>query len=65
MTSDPVIGSPCVAACALTEDDICIGCYRTTEEIQQWRYLPNAEKVAVLKLCRERSLKYLNADLGC
>jgi len=64
LTSDPVIGSPCVAVCALTEDDICVGCYRSTEEIQQWRFLPNAEKVSVLKLCAERRLSYRNADLG-
>ncbi|MDA8651171.1 DUF1289 domain-containing protein [Porticoccaceae bacterium] len=58
MTSDPVIASPCVAVCALTDDDICVGCYRTTSEIQDWRYLANAEKINVLRICNERRQEY-------
>ena len=40
--------SPCVAMCKLTEEDICIGCKRTIEEIINWRTYTNNQKKAVL-----------------
>ena len=30
------IRSPCVAICALDENDICVGCYRSGSEITDW-----------------------------
>lgn len=40
--------SPCVALCKLSEDDICIGCKRTIEEIINWRTYTDNQKKAVL-----------------
>jgi len=37
------VQSPCVSICALDDDDVCMGCYRTGMEISQWGNL-NAEK---------------------
>lgn len=31
-----MIHSPCVAKCGLNHDDICMGCYRTIDEIVGW-----------------------------
>jgi len=28
--------SPCIRNCCLNEDDICLGCFRTLNEITQW-----------------------------
>ena len=43
--------SPCVALCKLTEEDICIGCKRTIEEIINWRtYTDNQKKVVFTRL---------------
>ncbi|MFD3392505.1 DUF1289 domain-containing protein [Alteromonas macleodii] len=39
--------SPCVAFCKLTEEDICIGCKRTIEEIINWRTYTDNQKKAV------------------
>lgn len=39
--------SPCVALCKLTEEDICIGCKRTIEEIISWRTYTDNQKKAV------------------
>ena len=39
--------SPCVASCKLTEEDICIGCKRTIEEIINWRTYTDNQKKAV------------------
>jgi predicted Fe-S protein YdhL (DUF1289 family) len=31
-----VVESPCVHVCVLDENDVCIGCYRTSDEIMSW-----------------------------
>lgn len=28
--------SPCISVCALDENDICMGCYRSADEITDW-----------------------------
>lgn len=51
---EEVVLSPCVGVCALDDDDICIGCWRSGEEISRWGYLDNAGKRAILKKVEER-----------
>jgi len=31
-----VVKSPCVNICCLDDEDICLGCYRSCEEICKW-----------------------------
>ncbi len=54
---EPPIISPCVSICALNDDDVCTGCFRTIEEIRGWSYLGAEQKRYVLLLCNERSGK--------
>jgi predicted Fe-S protein YdhL (DUF1289 family) len=42
------IPSPCVNICSLDVNDICIGCYRSGEEIAQWGMLDDGGKKSVL-----------------
>jgi hypothetical protein len=49
------VRSPCVHVCALDEQDICIGCQRTADEITRWGRMDNAERRAVLQFCLERA----------
>ena len=35
--------SPCISVCVLNTDDICMGCYRSAEEVTDW-FMANAEK---------------------
>lgn len=51
-----MVKSPCVAICALDENDVCIGCYRTGQEITDWGEMDNEKKRAVLKKVSEREL---------
>lgn len=51
------VASPCVNVCALDEQDICIGCQRTVQEITRWARMDNDERRAVIKLCHERALE--------
>ncbi len=46
--------SPCISICALGEDDICIGCFRSAEEITDWFMAAPADKRAILERARER-----------
>ncbi|MCC5859511.1 MAG: DUF1289 domain-containing protein [Ectothiorhodospiraceae bacterium] len=49
--------SPCVSICKLDEDDICIGCGRTLEELRQWptASVPRQRQIvrqAAARLCK-------------
>jgi predicted Fe-S protein YdhL (DUF1289 family) len=49
-----MVKSPCVAVCALDENDVCIGCYRTGNEITQWGEMDNQAKAEVMKNVAKR-----------
>ena len=51
------IKSPCVSICVLNEEDVCVGCYRTGNEISHWGSYSNQERRDVLALSVERSKK--------
>ena len=48
------VKSPCRLVCKYNEDKICIGCYRTMEEIINWINYTDKEKEEVLKRVTER-----------
>jgi len=48
------ISSPCVSICAINADDVCVGCYRTGDEITRWWGMNNAEKIQTLEKVKER-----------
>ena len=45
--SEVLIASPCIAICALDENDVCVGCYRTAEEITRWTQADNIERHSI------------------
>lgn len=51
---EDLVLSPCVGVCALDDDDICIGCWRSGEEITRWGYVDNDGKRAILKNVEQR-----------
>lgn len=42
-----MVKSPCILVCTL-ENDVCIGCHRTKEEISKWSKMTDEEKQKVL-----------------
>ena len=52
---EPDIPSPCVGICMLDIDGLCIGCFRSRTELQDWWVATRAEKEAILARCRARS----------
>lgn len=49
-----VVASPCVSICALDGDDVCIGCFRTGQEISRWGRLSEQQQREVLRRCQRR-----------
>jgi predicted Fe-S protein YdhL (DUF1289 family) len=54
MDFDNTIKSPCRDICKYDENKVCIGCYRSAEEIAKWWKYSNEEKLEVLEKIRER-----------
>ena len=38
------VASPCVRRCTLDQDDVCIGCGRTLDDIRQWGAMSNEQR---------------------
>lgn len=55
MTEPPQpVKSPCIEVCALNDQDVCIGCYRTANEIIEWFSASDERKRAILSAVNER-----------
>ncbi|NQX89931.1 MAG: DUF1289 domain-containing protein [Halioglobus sp.] len=46
--------SPCISVCVLDDSDICMGCYRSAEEITDWFMASDEEKHDILRRARLR-----------
>lgn len=44
--------SPCVRLCTLDDQDVCIGCGRTLEQITQWRTYNPGQRQAIMNQLR-------------
>lgn len=50
----PTVISPCVSTCKLDKDSICIGCYRSAQEIQNWYLLDDDNRKKILETVEQR-----------
>ena len=48
------VKSPCIEVCSLNDQDICIGCYRTANEIIEWFSATDERKREILAGVRNR-----------
>jgi len=46
--ASPVL-SPCVRMCTLDDDDVCVGCGRTLDDIKGWIAMPDEGKRACIE----------------
>jgi predicted Fe-S protein YdhL (DUF1289 family) len=51
---DSSLQSPCVRNCCLDDDLICLGCYRTLEEIREWAAAGNDRRQVILQTAERR-----------
>ncbi len=56
-TPEKPLKSPCVSICVLNDEDVCVGCFRTGNEISHWGGYSNDQRRAVLALSVERAKK--------
>jgi predicted Fe-S protein YdhL (DUF1289 family) len=55
------VPSPCVNICALGDDSICTGCFRSLDEITTWSMLSDEQREVLLKeLARRRAERECN-----
>lgn len=52
------IDKPCIRKCCLNEDDICLGCFRTYNDMLVWRKASTQDKKEMLQQAEERKKKY-------
>lgn len=46
--------TPCIGQCHLDKQDICIGCYRSSQEISDWVDKSEDEKIAIVIRCKKQ-----------
>lgn len=57
--------SPCVNVCRMNADNtLCVGCYRTLDEIAQWSRASDDAKAAILAAVEKRRSGHVTADGG-
>ena len=52
------VGSPCVDNCCLNEEDICLGCFRSLEEILNWHAATDPQRQTVIATAQRRKEKH-------
>lgn len=45
---DHSVRSPCISNCKLDENEVCVGCFRTIDEVISWSSSTNEEKKAII-----------------
>ncbi len=51
------VPSPCVGVCRLSEDSgLCLGCWRTRDELRAWKASDDEAKLAVWRLVEQRQI---------
>ncbi|MEZ0232172.1 MAG: DUF1289 domain-containing protein [Methylophilaceae bacterium] len=61
---DPIaVNSPCIGVCAMSEaTGLCLGCYRTIEEIRGWWDMPSTDKLGILEKVAQRQMDAASFD---
>lgn len=52
--AEDTIKSPCTRHCTLNEDDICVGCFRSLNDILNWQTSSNQEKADIVEKALKR-----------
>lgn len=48
-----MVNSPCINVCKM-QDDLCVGCFRTLDEIARWASIGDDEKRLILAAVAQR-----------
>lgn len=50
----PTIEKPCIRECCLTQEDVCVGCFRTLDNMRIWHKASQEEKKEMLDKAKQR-----------
>lgn len=50
----PGVSSPCIRNCCLDDDDVCLGCFRTLDEIIAWGTADDTRRQRILVAAAQR-----------
>jgi uncharacterized protein len=50
----PGVDSPCVRDCCLDDDLVCVGCFRSMEEIKAWGLADDGQRRMILQKASRR-----------
>ena len=50
----PPVESPCIDLCTLDDDDICVGCFRSIDEICAWTGAADEQRRSILQAATSR-----------
>lgn len=57
MVAEKPVESPCIRVCCLDDNNVCIGCYRTLDEITGWRDASEERRREILLRVKKRKQK--------
>jgi predicted Fe-S protein YdhL (DUF1289 family) len=49
--SDPIV-SPCIKLCRIDESGMCVGCFRSVEEIENWTTYSDEMRAYIMESCK-------------
>lgn len=52
------INKPCIRRCCLNEEDVCLGCFRTFDDMLQWNKAKSTEKMKMLQKAEQRKKEH-------
>lgn len=52
------INKPCIRRCCLNEEDVCLGCFRTFDDMLQWNKANSTEKMKMLQKAGQRKKEH-------
>jgi predicted Fe-S protein YdhL (DUF1289 family) len=53
--SIPDIDSPCIGTCTLGPEDLCIGCFRSADEITAWLSYSTEQRRSIMRSLPQRA----------
>jgi uncharacterized protein len=62
-TTSPV-QSPCIRNCCLNQQDMCVGCFRSIDEIMMWSQASEMSKQKMLENAAQRHANYIAGKPG-
>jgi predicted Fe-S protein YdhL (DUF1289 family) len=63
MSNNQEVKSPCISVCAMDDlTGLCLGCYRTLDEIKDWWDMSPEQQKSLLTEIEERQINLANFD---